>query len=500
MLQQIRCRTLSSRAVSYPSYVKIVEVGPRDGLQVPMAGVSEALTVLVQNEKTVVSTEDKVKLINLLSEAGLPVVEATSFVSPKWMGDNAEVMKQINRKEGVYYPVLTPNLTGFEAAIKVNAHEVAIFGAASESFSRKNINCSIQESLDRFQPVCVRAQSLGVRVRGYVSCVLGCPYEGPIKPSTVAKVAKTLLDMGCYEISLGDTIGIGTPGNSEYHIRWESELFNRLNAEDAASDQRSCVSVVDSAVAGLGGCPYAKGASGNVATEDVVYMLHGLGIKTGVDLDKLLSAGDFISSVLGRPTNSRNTNRVVSLVKFLEKEGIHPISIETSNKQIQQARFKMALPLDKLGGMLIKALTKPLVGELKTLSKSYPWMQRTCERVGQRVNRWSLEALLAVKLGSNASITVKEMPADQAFKKGAEVLGEAFIFLVAVGVMTAEYTRSSVKAAQKDKADVERSFEEFLEVEARFRLLEKSMRRLERTQADLHTALDNLPWESLNQK
>ncbi|ETW08717.1 hypothetical protein H310_01242 [Aphanomyces invadans] len=160
----------------------------------------------------------------------------------------------------------------------------------------------------------------------------------------------------------------------------------------------------------------------------------------------------------------------------------------------------MALPLDKLGGMLIKALTKPLVGELKTLSKSYPWMQRTCERVGQRVNRWSLEALLAVKLGSNASITVKEMPADQAFKKGAEVLGEAFIFLVAVGVMTAEYTRSSVKAAQKDKADVERSFEEFLEVEARFRLLEKSMRRLERTQADLHTALDNLPWESLNQK
>ncbi|ETW08719.1 hypothetical protein H310_01244 [Aphanomyces invadans] len=305
MLQQIRCRTLSSRAVSYPSYVKIVEVGPRDGLQ---------------NEKTVVSTEDKVKLINLLSEAGLPVVEATSFVSPKWvpqMGDNAEVMKQINRKEGVYYPVLTPNLTGFEAAIKVNAHEVAIFGAASESFSRKNINCSIQESLDRFQPVCVRAQSLGVRVRGYVSCVLGCPYEGPIKPSTVAKVAKTLLDMGCYEISLGDTIGIGTPGSTlkmlqatkevvpveqlavHFHDTYGQALANILVALQEG------VSVVDSAVAGLGGCPYAKGASGNVATEDVVYMLHGLGIKTGVDLDKLLSAGDFISSVLGRPTNSR---------------------------------------------------------------------------------------------------------------------------------------------------------------------------------------------------
>ncbi|ETV89193.1 hypothetical protein H257_00555 [Aphanomyces astaci] len=305
MLHQLGRRAYSSRVASYPSYVKIVEVGPRDGLQ---------------NEKTLVSTADKVALINLLSEAGLPVVEATSFVSPKWvpqMGDNADVMKQIKRKEGVFYPVLTPNLTGFDAAIKVNAHEVAIFGAASESFSRKNINCSIQESLERFHPVCEKAHSLGVRVRGYVSCVLGCPYEGAIDPAVVANVAKTLLDMGCYEISLGDTIGIGTPGSTlkmlqatkdvvpveklavHFHDTYGQALANILVALQEG------VSVVDSAVAGLGGCPYAKGASGNVATEDVVYMLHGLGIRTGVDLTKVVAAGDFISSVLGKATNSR---------------------------------------------------------------------------------------------------------------------------------------------------------------------------------------------------
>ncbi|KAF0692971.1 Aste57867_16017 [Aphanomyces stellatus] len=305
MLQRIARRPLSTRSITYPSYVKIVEVGPRDGLQ---------------NEKGVVPTADKVTLINMLSDAGLPVVEATSFVSPKWvpqMGDNSEVMKQIKRKEGVFYPVLTPNIVGFDAAIKVNAHEVAIFGAASESFSRKNINCSIQESLERFQPVCEKAQSLGVRVRGYVSCVLGCPYEGPIDPAVVARVAKTLLDMGCYEISLGDTIGIGTPGSTlkmlqatkevvpvdklavHFHDTYGQALANILIALQEG------VTVVDSAVAGLGGCPYAKGATGNVATEDVVYMLHGLGIKTGVDLDKVMEAGEFISSVLGRPTNSR---------------------------------------------------------------------------------------------------------------------------------------------------------------------------------------------------
>ncbi|RHY09602.1 hypothetical protein DYB36_006200, partial [Aphanomyces astaci] len=290
------------------------------------------------NEKTLVSTADKVALINLLSEAGLPVVEATSFVSPKWvpqMGDNADVMKQIKRKEGVFYPVLTPNLTGFDAAIKVNAHEVAIFGAASESFSRKNINCSIQESLERFHPVCEKAHSLGVRVRGYVSCVLGCPYEGAIDPAVVANVAKTLLDMGCYEISLGDTIGIGTPGTQfslhhTTHSQRASRAGSTLKMLQATKDVvpveklavhfhdtygqalanilvalQEGVSVVDSAVAGLGGCPYAKGASGNVATEDVVYMLHGLGIRTGVDLTKVVAAGDFISSVLGKATNSR---------------------------------------------------------------------------------------------------------------------------------------------------------------------------------------------------
>ncbi|OQS05902.1 hydroxymethylglutaryl-CoA lyase, mitochondrial precursor [Thraustotheca clavata] len=305
MLPRVTRRAFSSRSVNYPSYVKIVEVGPRDGLQ---------------NEKSVVTTADKVTLINMLSDAGIPVVEATSFVSPKWvpqMGDNSEVMKQIKRKEGVSYPVLTPNLMGFDAAVKVNAEEVAIFGAASESFSRKNINCSIEESLERFQPVCDKAKSLGIRVRGYVSCVLGCPYEGPIDPTTVAKVAKTLLDMGCYEISLGDTIGIGTPGSTLEMLRATKEVvpveqlavhFHDTYGQALANiliALQEGVSVVDSAVAGLGGCPYAKGASGNVATEDVVYMLHGLGIKTGVDLNKVMEAGNFISTVLNRPTSSK---------------------------------------------------------------------------------------------------------------------------------------------------------------------------------------------------
>ncbi|OQR96080.1 hydroxymethylglutaryl-CoA lyase, mitochondrial precursor [Achlya hypogyna] len=305
MLQRLARGTRAFSTAQYPRYVKIVEVGPRDGLQ---------------NEKSVVSTADKVTLINMLSDAGLPVVEATSFVSPKWvpqMGDNSEVMKQIKRKEGVYYPVLTPNLMGFDAAVKVNAQEVAIFGAASESFSRKNINCSIEESLERFQPVCEKAKSLGIRVRGYVSCVLGCPYEGPIDPATVAKVAKTLLEMGCYEISLGDTIGIGTPGSTLEMLRATKEVvpveqlavhfhdtYGQALANILVALQEG-VTVVDSAVAGLGGCPYAKGASGNVATEDVVYMLHGLGIETGVDLAKVMEAGSFISSVLNRPTSSK---------------------------------------------------------------------------------------------------------------------------------------------------------------------------------------------------
>ncbi|KAJ0398827.1 hypothetical protein P43SY_004958 [Pythium insidiosum] len=291
--------------VTYPERVKIVEVGPRDGLQ---------------NEKTVISTDDKVKLINMLSETGLSAIEATSFVSPKWvpqMADNSAVLTQIDRKPGVWYPVLTPNLKGFESAVAAGAHEVAIFGAASEAFSKKNINCSIEESLERFRPVCDEAQKLGIRVRGYVSCVLGCPYQGNVDPSTVASVAKKMFDMGCYEISLGDTIGIGNPASTLHMLRATKDVVPveklAVHFHDTYGQALSNilialqegVSVVDSSVAGLGGCPYANGASGNVATEDVLYMLNGLGIKTGVDLHKLIEAGDFICSVLERPSNSK---------------------------------------------------------------------------------------------------------------------------------------------------------------------------------------------------
>lgn len=288
-----------------PSKVKIVEVGPRDGLQ---------------NEKTPVSVETKVELIDRLSDAGLPVVEAGSFVSPKWVPQMASsdlVMQGIRRKPGVSYPVLTPNLRGFEGALAVGAEEVAIFGAASESFSQKNINCSIAESLERFEPVVAAAKENGIKVRGYVSCVLGCPYEGEIALSAVAEVATKLATMGCYEISLGDTIGVGTPKKAHamveavakvvpverlavhFHDTYGQALANIYAALETG------VSVVDSSVAGLGGCPYAKGASGNVATEDVVYMLNGLGIKTGVDLNKLIEAGRFICDALGRTPASK---------------------------------------------------------------------------------------------------------------------------------------------------------------------------------------------------
>ncbi|KAB5561944.1 hypothetical protein PHYPO_G00012300 [Pangasianodon hypophthalmus] len=288
-----------------PEKVKIVEVGPRDGLQ---------------NEKTVVPAEVKIRLIDMLSEAGLPVIEATSFVSPKWvpqMADQEEVMRGISRKPGVNYPVLTPNLKGYRAAVKAGAKEVAIFGAASELFSKKNINCSVEESLQRFEEVMSAAKQEGVPVRGYVSCVLGCPYEGKVSPLKVADVAKRLYAMGCYEISLGDTIGVGTPGGmSEMleavmkevpvsalavhcHDTYGQALANILVA------LQNGISVVDSSVSGLGGCPYAQGASGNVATEDVVYMLHGLGIHTGVDLQKLIDAGSFICRSLNRRTSSR---------------------------------------------------------------------------------------------------------------------------------------------------------------------------------------------------
>ena len=291
--------------MTLPKHVKIVEVGPRDGLQ---------------NEKQLVPTTTKIELIQRLADTGLSVVEATSFVSPKWvpqMADSAEVMTGIRRKAGVSYPVLTPNLKGFEAALAAGATEVAIFGAASESFSQKNINCSIAESLERFAPVVEAAKAANVRVRGYVSCVLGCPYEGDIKPEAVARVAKILHDMGCYEISLGDTIGVGTPGKARamieavaahvpvarlaahFHDTYGQALANLYAVLNLG------IATVDSSVSGLGGCPYAAGASGNVATEDVLFMLNGLDIDTGVDLDKLIETALFISDALGKKPASK---------------------------------------------------------------------------------------------------------------------------------------------------------------------------------------------------
>jgi hydroxymethylglutaryl-CoA lyase len=281
-----------------PDFVRVVEVGPRDGLQ---------------NEPGELPTAVKVELIERLADAGLPAVEATAFVSPKWvpqMADHTEVLERIRRKPGVSYPVLTPNLKGFEAARAAGATEVAIFGAASEAFSRKNINCSIAESLDRFRPVVEAAKKEKIAVRGYVSCVLGCPYEGEIKPERVADVAAALYEMGCYEVSLGDTIGTGTPGKTRamieacarrvpieklaghYHDTYGQALANIYASLEMG------VATFDASVAGLGGCPYAAGASGNVATEDVVYMLNGLGVRTGVDLDRLVEIGAWICGIL----------------------------------------------------------------------------------------------------------------------------------------------------------------------------------------------------------
>ena len=288
-----------------PSRVRIVEVGPRDGLQ---------------NETGVVPTALKVALIEQLADAGMPVVEATAFVSAKWvpqMADHAEVMRTIRRKTGVSYPVLVPNMRGLEAALATGVTEIAIFGAASESFSRKNINCSIAESFERFAPVVTTARAQGVRVRGYISCVIDCPYEGAIAPQAVAAVAKALRDMGCYEISLGDTIGSGTPARMQTMIHAVNnevpitelavhchDTYGQALANIYAALQLG-ISTVDSSIAGLGGCPYAKGASGNVASEDVVYMLHGLGIATGVDLNALLRAGQMICRHLEREPASK---------------------------------------------------------------------------------------------------------------------------------------------------------------------------------------------------
>ncbi|HRD67962.1 MAG TPA: hydroxymethylglutaryl-CoA lyase, partial [Candidatus Competibacter sp.] len=288
-----------------PSTVKIVEVGPRDGLQ---------------NEPKVVATATKVELIARLGKAGLKAIEATSFVAPKWvpqMADNAAVMRAIERLPGVAYPVLTPNLKGLEAALAAGAREVAVFGAASESFSHKNINCSIADSLARFEPVVAAARRADVRVRGYVSCALGCPYEGAVKPAAVAQVAGALFDMGCYEVSLGDTIGVGTPAAAKRLIEAVSarvplariaghyhDTYGMAIANIYASLQCG-VAIFDASIAGLGGCPYAKGASGNVATEDVAYLLRGLGIETGVDLDALIECALWISAALERPPASK---------------------------------------------------------------------------------------------------------------------------------------------------------------------------------------------------
>jgi hydroxymethylglutaryl-CoA lyase len=291
--------------VSRPSHVTLYEVGPRDGLQA---------------ETQIVPAATKIALIDRLSQTGLRFIEASSFVSPKWvpqMADAAEVMAGISRAPHLTYPVLTPNLKGYEAARAAGAQSVAIFAAASETFSQKNINASIAESLARFAPVAERARQDGIALRGYVSCAIACPYEGPIAPNAVAEVTQTLIDMGCYEVSLGDTIGRGTPGDTQrllevvlkrveaaklavhFHDTWGQALANILVSLDYG------IATLDASVGGLGGCPYAPGASGNVATEDVLYMLRGLSIETGVDLDKVIDTAWFISDALGRPPRSK---------------------------------------------------------------------------------------------------------------------------------------------------------------------------------------------------
>ncbi len=298
--------------MSYPEFVKLVEVGPRDGLQ---------------NEKETIPADVKVELVDRLTAAGFPNIEAASFVSPKWvpqMATSTEVMNRIQRRPGVIYSALVPNMKGFEAALAAQADEVVIFGAASEAFSQKNINCSIEESIARFADVASAAKQHGLRLRGSVSCSLGCPYQGEVSPEAVADVVRRMRDLGCDEIDIADTIGVGTAGKvkqvfervsrefplaqlaGHFHATYGQALANILAALEAG------VSIFHASVAGLGGCPYAKGATGNVSTEDVLYLLHGLGIRTGIDLDAVVDAGQFISHHLGRKAVSRAGNAIAA--------------------------------------------------------------------------------------------------------------------------------------------------------------------------------------------
>lgn len=298
--------------MSMPEKVRIVEVGPRDGLQ---------------NEATPISAETKISLIHQLADAGVSYIESGSFVNPKWvpqMAGSEAVFSGIQKKAGVEYAALTPNMKGYERAKASGADEVAIFSAASESFSQKNTNCSIAESMERFAPIMAAAKADGLKVRGYVSCVVGCPYDGDIDPEIVADIAAKLIKAGCYEVSLGDTIGVGTPASVKTML---SAVLKKVPANKLAVHLHDTygqalaniyaalemgIAVIDSSVAGLGGCPYAKGASGNVASEDVVYMLNGLGIKTGIDLNQLIQAGDFICQAIERDNGSKTAKALLA--------------------------------------------------------------------------------------------------------------------------------------------------------------------------------------------